>query len=256
MKPDFGKTASDYSRHRQGFPEELFDMFSTLGIELEKARVVDLGTGTGLLARSMARRGATVTGVDPSTKLTEEAQRLDLEWGVATKYVTSTAEKTGLESDGYDLVTSGQSWWWFDSQAALAEARRILRPGGALVICSFDWLPATGNIVEQMERLIKEHNPDWNMDGGNGQHPEFISDLNNGGFEQVRSDHRTVDAVYTKAAWRGRVRASAGIGASLEPQQIAKFDSEHSALLDRFTSSDPIPVPHAIFVATGRNPVR
>ncbi len=256
MRPDFGKTATDYSRHRQGFPDELFTILDRLGVKLDDARAVDLGTGTGSLARGMARRGATVTGVDPSSELTAEAQRLDLEWGVSTQYINMTAEKTSLESDGFDIVTSGQSWWWFDQPAALAETMRILRPGGALVICSFDWVPMPGNVVELTEKLIEKHNPEWDMGGGDGRHPEFLIDLESGGFEYVRSGHVQVDALYTKEAWRGRIRASAGVGASLSTNKVEEFDSELSDTLDTFTNSNLVPIPHAVFVAVGTKPSR
>lgn len=252
--PDFGKTASDYSKHRQGFPDELFEMLQALGVNLAGTRAVDLGTGTGSLARGMARREAAVTGVDPSIDLTEEAKRLDYEWGVSTQYVQATAEKTGLESGSVDVVASGQSWWWFDRPAALTEATRILKPGGTLVICSFDWLPLSGNAVELTERLIEKHNPAWKMGGGNGQHPDFIDDLELGGFQQVRSDSRDVGTRYTKEAWRGRIRASAGVGAAMTPEQVDVFDHELTEALDAFTDDDLVPTPHRLFVAAGNRP--
>ncbi len=256
MQPDFGKTAEDYSQHRQGFPDELFTMLEGLGVQFAGARAVDLGTGTGTLGRGMARRGASVTGIDPSTEMTAEAQRLDLEWGVATQYVNALAERTNLESDSFDLVTAGQCWWWFEQPAAANEIRRILRPGGQIAICSFDWLPLPGNVVELTESLIENHNPEWNMGGGNGKHPEFVSDLRNAGFDNIRSDHMQLDAVYTKESWRGRIRASAGIGASLPPEEVATFDHELAAALDGFASADPIPVQHALFVVAGTKPTR
>ena len=141
MNPDFGRTVFDYARYRQGFPEYLYEMLARLGVTFDGARAVALGTGTGTLARGMARRGASVTAIDPSSAMTAEAARLDMEWGVSTHYLNTSAENTGLESGAFDLVTSGQSWWWFDRPAALAEVQRILRPGGILAICSFDWVP-------------------------------------------------------------------------------------------------------------------
>ena len=251
MNPDFGRTASDYSTYRQGFPEDLYELLTELGVRFSGAKAVDLGTGTGTLARGMARRGASVTAIDPSSAMTHEAARLDMEWGVSTHYLNTSAEKTGLESGSFDLVTSGQSWWWFEHDPALAEAQRILRPGGILAICSFDWIPEPGNVVELTERLIKQHNPAWSMGGGDGQHPEFLVDLKAGGFERTRSDSRRVNTVYSKTALRGRIRASAGIGASLEPVEVAAFDAELARALDAFSAEELLPIPHAVYAAVG-----
>ncbi|MEE8144137.1 MAG: methyltransferase domain-containing protein, partial [Kiloniellales bacterium] len=81
MKIDFGRTAEDYGRHRAGFPDALFDRLGAFGLNGPGLRVVDLGTGTGSLARGFARRGAEVVGLDPSRDLMAEARRLDGEAG-------------------------------------------------------------------------------------------------------------------------------------------------------------------------------
>ncbi|MEM8709038.1 MAG: methyltransferase domain-containing protein, partial [Actinomycetota bacterium] len=61
----FGNAAADYATHRAGFPDELFDRLAPHGIGRSGQRVVDLGTGTGTVARQLARRGCSVIGVDP-----------------------------------------------------------------------------------------------------------------------------------------------------------------------------------------------
>jgi hypothetical protein len=66
---DFGRTASDYALHRAGFPAQLGDALVARGIARPGARVVDLGTGTGSLARLFAERRCTVTGVDVAAPL-------------------------------------------------------------------------------------------------------------------------------------------------------------------------------------------
>ena len=57
LTADFGKTAADYGKHRAGFPAELFDRLAALGIVQAGMRTLDLGTGTGTVARSLAQRG-------------------------------------------------------------------------------------------------------------------------------------------------------------------------------------------------------
>ena len=61
---DFGKTADDYARHRAGYPPRFYDELGARGIGVPGQRVVDLGTGTGTVARALAARGSDVVGVD------------------------------------------------------------------------------------------------------------------------------------------------------------------------------------------------
>ncbi len=65
---DFDKTHGDYRKHRKGFPDEFFDALVESGQIKGDMTVLDLGTGTGTVARGFARRGAVVTGV-PSENL-------------------------------------------------------------------------------------------------------------------------------------------------------------------------------------------
>ena len=113
------------------------------------------------MARGFALRGCQVVGIDPSTELLERARLIDLSAATHVDYRVATAEATGLASSSFDVFSAGQCWHWFDRPVAAREARRLLRPGGAIVICHFDWLPLPGNVVEATEALILEHNPSW-----------------------------------------------------------------------------------------------
>src|SRR5580658_917164 len=87
MQIDFGKTASDYGRHRAGFPEQFFDRIFHGGLVSPQDRVLDLGTGTGSVARGMALRGCNVTGLDISVSMTDQSRQLDREANVDIAYV-------------------------------------------------------------------------------------------------------------------------------------------------------------------------
>jgi SAM-dependent methyltransferase len=254
MQIDFGKTAADYGRHRAGFPDRLFDRIFETKLIARSNRVLDLGTGTGSLARGLALRGCAVMGLDRSTSLMEEAKRLDRESDAKIAYVNASAEETGLPDRSFDVVTAGQCWHWFDRPRAAAEAQRLLVPGGLLMLAHFDWLPLPGSVVAATEVLILKHNPKWGMDGGNGLHPLWFSDLNDAGFRDIESFTFDMQVPYTHEAWLGRIRASAGVGASLPPDAVEKFDADHKAMLERDFPLEPLVAPHRVLVISGRSP--
>jgi SAM-dependent methyltransferase len=254
LRADFGKTASDYGRHRAGFPDEFFERLQTHGILRAGMHALDLGTGTGTIARGLALRGCEVTGLDRSAPLMEQAAELDRAAGVVVKYVNAPAEDTGLPAAEFDLVTAGQCWHWFDRPRAAAEARRVLKPSGRLVIAHFDWIPLPGNMIEATEQLIEKHNPKWKLGGGLGIYPQWPRDLAVAGFKDIETFSFDLDAIYTHEAWRGRVRASAGVGASLSPEGVAAFDDELRATLAERWPEDPMRVMHRVFAAIGIAP--
>lgn len=254
MAMDFGRTADDYARHRAGFPPRLFDRLSAERVVRPGMRLLDLGCGTGSLARGFARRGLRVTGLDVSAELIAAARALDREAGVEIRYIEGAAEATGEPAESFDVVTAGQCWHWFERDRAAAEVRRLLVPGGHAVIAHFDWVPLPGNVVDATERLIRAHNPAWAMHGGTGIHPRWLADLSRAGFLDLETFSFDVEVGYAHAGWRGRIRASAGISASLDPDAVERFDRELADLLRRRFPDDPLTVPHRCWAVVGRRP--
>ena len=243
----FGNAAADYAAHRAGFPKATFDRLATFGIGQAGQRIVDLGTGTGTLARQLAERGAVVTGIDPDIRLMRQGAELAKAAGVEVTWHEGTAEDTGLRTAETDAVTAGQCWHWFDRPVAIAEARRVLKPAtGRLAILHFDWLPLPGNAVAATEALIETHNPAWNMGGGTGLWPQWIPEVQAGGFTDVETFSFDTAVPYSHTSWRGRIRASAGITA-LDAEATSAFDQALATLLRRDFPSEPILLPHRIW---------
>jgi SAM-dependent methyltransferase len=255
--PDFGRTASDYATHRAGFPPELLDRLAAHGVAPPGARVVDLGTGTGSLARLFAGRGCAVTGVDIAAPLLEQARRLDRDAGVEVTYVQAPAETTGLPAGEFDVVSAGQCWHWFDRPAAAREVARLLADGGRAVIAHFDWLPIPGNVVDATERIILSHTPTWPFAGRAGLYPQWLVDLQSAGFSAIETFSFDVDVPYSHEAWVGRVRASAPVSGTLDADGVAACSHELTAMLrERFAGEDPLAVPHRLWAVVANAPQR
>jgi ubiquinone/menaquinone biosynthesis C-methylase UbiE len=263
MEYDFGLTAQDYAKHRAGFPDEFFDRVFADGIVNPNASLLDLGTGTGTLARGFAVRGCSVIGMDISTQLLEQAKDLSRQQGLDVEFRLGKAEETGLPDESFDVVSAGQCWHWFDRPRAAQEVMRLLKPGGRVLIAHFDWLPLPGNVVDGTERLIQTYNPKWYERFGNknGSYPDWFRDLREAGFEKVTSFSFDMDVPYTAEAWRGRIRASAGVGGSLSAEEVVRFDSELKYLLEGMQQvqaesearkSSALFVPHCVFVIHAR----
>jgi len=254
MHVDFGRTAADYARHRAGFPEQLFERLAARGIGRTGQRVLDLGSGTGSLARGFARRGARVTALDISGDLLARARALAVEEGVEIETLQAPAEDSGLPAASFEAVSAGQCWHWFDRPRAAAEARRLLVPGGRLAICHFDWLPRPGNVVSATEAMIEAHNPAWTFGGGDGRYPAWTADAADAGFEGIETFSFDVQVPYGHEDWRGRIRASAGVGGSLAPEAVAGFDAALAALLAAEFPVEPLQIPHRCFAMIANAP--
>jgi SAM-dependent methyltransferase len=251
---DWSQSSTDYARHRRGFPDSFFERLAARGLIAPGRRAVDLGTGTGTLARGLAQRGMNVVGLDVAEGQLREARRLsELEGAPAITYALAAAEETGLASGAHDLVIAGQCWHWFDRPRAAREAERLLAHGGHVVIAHFDFLPRT-QVVARTFDLVRTHlRPGARAEGPFGTeslYPEWLVDLSEAGFVDLETFSFDTDVPYTHAGWRGRMRASQWMITAGEAAR-ERFDA---ALAERLAAElpDPLVVPHRVFAVIAR----
>jgi SAM-dependent methyltransferase len=89
--------------------------------------VLDLAAGTGKLTRVLAQSFARVIAVEPDDALRARIPSADT--------LAGTAEEIPLPDASVDGVFCAEAFHWFDAPRAVAEIARVLRPGGALVVC-------------------------------------------------------------------------------------------------------------------------
>ncbi|MEZ5556871.1 bifunctional 2-polyprenyl-6-hydroxyphenol methylase/3-demethylubiquinol 3-O-methyltransferase UbiG [Haliea sp.] len=105
--------------------------------------LVDVGCGGGILAESMAQRGATVTGIDMGEAPLAVARIHQLESGVAVDYRQATAEELAAEQPGhYDVVCCLEMLEHVpDPSAVVAACAELARPGGSLYFSTINRNP-------------------------------------------------------------------------------------------------------------------
>jgi len=125
----FSSRVEAYVKYRPRYPRELIGVLKEeIGLEPDWT-IADLGSGTGFLSEVLLENGNQVYGVEPNQPMREagEAYLAGREGFVS---IDASAEATGLEPASVDLITAGQAFHWFDTQAARIEWLRILKPGG------------------------------------------------------------------------------------------------------------------------------
>lgn len=239
-----------FSAYRAGFPDSLAERLHPFGFGFAGQRILDLCCGFGDLTRMFAARGCQVTALDASSVALEQA-RITCD-GLAVDFIEAQAECTGLPDRHFDAIIAGQCWHWLERRRAAAEMARLVKPGGVLVICHFDWLPLPGNIVAATEEMIRKWNPVWPMGGGTGIYPQWLADMAVAGFGELETFSYDVAQPHARTEWRARLRGTVGIAGRLSPQLIHDFDQDLSRMLDTRFPGDPLMVPHRVWAAIGR----
>ena len=124
LAASFGGVAAHYERFRPGPPPAAVDWYLYRRLD----RVIDLGSGTGALARLLVGRVGEVVAVEPDDRMREilAAEVPDV---VALR---GTGESMPLPDACADAVIASTSWHWMDPAATSEEVARVLVPGGVL----------------------------------------------------------------------------------------------------------------------------
>ncbi len=243
-KIDWARTSGDYAMYRPGPPLSFYRHLEALGIGLPGQHMLDLGTGPGQLALQFARQRCHAAGVDPDAGQIAQGQASARREGLAVDFRLGKAEATGFPDASFDALTANHCWFYVDVPKAIVEAKRVLKPGGVLVVSYLAWLVKYDPVVKATEDLILSFNADLpgaNWSGEMTAQPAWANTdcVQRGMFwydEPIPFSHES---------WRGRARANRAIGAALAPEKIAEFDQQMAELL-RKSAPDPFTALHRI----------
>ena len=234
---DWGKTSREYAKYRDIYPEKFYQKIVDRGLCIKGQRVLDIGTGTGVLPRNMYKYGAKWTGTDISPEQIEQAKILADDSKLKIDFQAVPTEQIEFEKESFDVITACQCFWYFDHEKVMPELAGLLKSDGRMLILYMAWLPYEDRIAGASEELVLKYSPKWSG-AGETRHPIWIPDIAYEHFEL--EDHEEYDLMvpFTKESWHGRMRACRGVGASLSEEELARWDREHRELLDRIASEE------------------
>ena len=234
---DWGLTSKEYARFRDIYPELFYQKIVERNLCVSGQKVLDLGTGTGVLPRNMYKYGADWIGTDISKNQITEAIRLSKENNMDIKYIVSSTEDISFPDETFDVITACQCFWYFDHKKTAPKLFNMLKKDGKLLVLYMAWLPFEDKIAGESETLVLKYSPDWSG-ARETVRPIDIPDCVYDYFEMISREEYLIKVPFTKETWHGRMKACRGVGASLSNEELKKWECEHLALLDKIAPNE------------------
>lgn len=233
---DWGKTSEDYAKYRDIYPDEFYCKIYSMGLCTKGQRVLDLGTGTGVIPRYMYKYGAKFIAADISENQIEYAKRLSAEQGMNIDYFVSAAEEIDFPENNFDVITACQCYFYFKPALFAPVAAKTLAESGKMAFMYMGWLPFEDKIAGASEEIILKYNPSWSGHGDMRREiftdPEYLKY-----FDISQSVVFDVKIPFTRQSWNGRIKACRGIGASLDEKTVSEFEREHLKMLENIAGN-------------------
>lgn len=199
----FGQVAQNYDKFRPQYPDVLVDTIVNSSGPAQP-RVLDVGSGTGILAAQLREAGCEVVAVEPDPQMAAVAKGKGLHVEISTFEAWDPAGRT------FDIVGFGQSFHWVDPDLALPHIAKILNSQGTLAL-AWNNIQADGEVGTALHSIVEKlipsptpsPSPEDTAEDTAGEHP-VVRELQSHGFEATElSLEETLN--YSRDAWLSMV---------------------------------------------------
>jgi SAM-dependent methyltransferase len=230
----------------------------------EGTRLLDLATGPGYAAARAAERGASVVGVDVAAAMVVLAAGLH----PGLEFRQADAHELPFDDASFDAVVGNFLILHLGRpEQAMAEAVRVLRPGGALALTTWDFAERVRMFGVFLDAIAEAGaTPPDDLPAG----PDFFRFSANDEFDALMRDHGLEERAVRRVAFTHRVSSAdelwdGFLAGSLRIAALVTGQSEHSRrrirasfdrLLSEYRSGDGYELPVSAKLASGRRPGR
>lgn len=233
QKGDFSSLADDYTKYRPSYSKLIVDLiFGATNKPAKEVIAADVGAGTGIFTKLVLDKNPKeLYAVEPNENMRSAGEKF-LPNGV--KWRAAGAESTGLPSSTFDLVSMASSFHWPNTDLALNEFNRILKPSGIFVAL---WNPRitelseTESVIDNI--LTNEYSVKSRVSSGrSGITLNLTNILKSSNFFSEISYLETTNKVFVSPErYIGAWRSVNDIRSQLGEEQFAKFISKISNIV-------------------------
>lgn len=148
---DWGRVSAEYAKYRDIYPQEFYQKILDLGLCKDGQKVLDIGTGTGVLPRNLYSYGAKWVGTDISEEQIQQAKYLSK--GMDIDYYAVSTENIDFPADSFDVITACQCFWYFDHNKVMPNLYQMLKHNGKFLVLYMAWLPYEDKIAQKAKKL-------------------------------------------------------------------------------------------------------
>jgi len=142
----FDQAAAAYDEARPGYPPELINKLIELAELPEKARILEIGCGTGQITRPIAERGYEIVAVELGEHLKAQV-------------IHNSFEKWIADTHPFDLVLSAQAFHWIDPEIGYPKIRHLLKDSGQLAVVYNLFRGGSGAIYQDLDAVYRDRFP-------------------------------------------------------------------------------------------------
>ncbi len=156
----FSNRVDNYAKYRPDYPSQILELLRRKCGLTRESIIADIGCGTGISSRMFLENGGRVFGVEPNTAMREAAIKYleQFPWFIP---VAGTAEATTLADASVDIVVAAQAFHWFDPDKTRTEFKRILKPGGFVVLIWNERQLDTTPFLAEYEAFLLKYATDY-----------------------------------------------------------------------------------------------